>query len=166
MKRAPRSISGLLAGLLSGMGAAFALVGAVFAGLGVIVEGGGPGGFVLYGLLLLGAGGACALVRFRQRRAWTRLRAEGVPRPGRVLEVRHRLLITWNVDSVANLPGRNSPWTVRCGYTWNGRAYTVNSELLWREPLENSPGFTICVDPARPERAWADPDTLRYRWTG
>ena len=42
----------------------------------------------------------------------------------------------------------------------------MGSEFLWQEPLELSPGLTVYVDPARPERAWADPDTLRYRWSG
>ena len=41
----------------------------------------------------------------------------------------------------------------------------MNSEWLWREPLADSPGLTVYADPARPERAWADPDTLRYRWS-
>ena len=164
MKRAPRSMAGLLTVLFTGMGAVFALIGAVFVGLGVPVKGGNPWFFVALGLLFLGAGGVCALVRSRQRKEQTRLRTEGVPLPGRVLEIQRHPFITWNVDNVVTLPGQHSPWSVRCGYTLDGREYTVSSGLLWQEPLADSPGLTVYADPARPSRAWVDPDTLRYRW--
>lgn len=166
MKRAPRSMAGLLTVLLTGMGAVFALIGAAFLGLGVPVKGGSPWFFVTLGLLFLGAGGMCALVWSRQRKEQKRLRAEGVPLPGRVLEVRRHPFITWNVDNFVTLPGQHSPWTLRCAYTLDGREYTVSSELLWQEPLADSPGLTVYADPARPRRAWVDPDTLRYRWNG
>ena len=166
MKRAPRSMAGLLAVLLTGMGVVFALIGAAFLALGVSVKGGSPWFFVLLGLVLLGAGGVCTLVRCGQRKEQTHLRFEGVPLPGRVLEVRRHPFITWNVDNVVTLPGQHSPWSVRCGYTLDGKEYIVTSELLWQEPLADSPGLTIYADPLRPGRAWADPDTLRYRWTG
>lgn len=164
MKGAPRSMAGLLAGLLTGMGTAFALLGVLFAGLGVPVKGGSPWFFAGLGLVLLGAGGVCALVRHRERARWKRLRAEGVPLPGRVLAVERHTFVTWNVDSFTTLPGRSCPWFVRCGYTLGGREYAVTSEFLWREPLENSPALTVYADPARPRRAWVDPDTLTYRW--
>lgn len=164
MKRVPRSMAGLLTVLLTGMGAVFALIGAVFVGLGVSVKGGSPWFFVTLGLVLLGAGGVCALVQSRQRREQTRLRTEGVPLPGRVLEVQRHPFITWNVDNFVTLPGQHSPWTLRCAYTLDGREYTVSSGFLWQEPLADSPGLTVYADPARPRRAWVDPDTLRYRW--
>lgn len=166
MKRAPGSMTGLLAVVLPGMGAAFALIGAVFAGLGVRVKGGSPWFFAALGLALLGAGGVCALVRCGQRKEQTRLRAEGVPLPGRVLEVQRHPFITWNVDNLTTLPGQHSPWSVRCGYTLGGREYVVTSEWLWQEPLADSPGLTVYADPSRPGRAWVDPDTLRCRWNG
>ena len=165
MKRAPRSMTGLLAVLLTGMGVVLALIGAAFLALEVPVKGGSPWFFVLWGLVLLGAGGVCALVRSWQRKEQQRLRAEGISLPGRVLEVQRHPFITWNVDSFVTLPGQHSPWSVRCGYTLGGNEYTVTSELLWQEPLADSPGLTIYADPLRPARAWADPDTLRYRWT-
>ena len=164
MKRVPRSMAGLLTVLLTGMGAVFALIGAVFVGLGVPVKGGSPWFFVTLGLVLLGAGGVCALVQSRQRREQKRLRTEGVPLPGRVLEVQRHPFITWNVDNFVTLPGQHSPWTLRCAYTLDGREYTVSSGFLWQEPLADSPGLTVYADPARPRRAWVDPDTLRYRW--
>lgn len=164
MKRAPRSMAGLLTVLLTGMGAVFALIGAAFVGLGVSVKGGSPWFFVTLGLVLLGAGGVCALVQSRQRREQKRLRTEGVPLPGRVLEVQRHPFITWNVDNFVTLPGQHSPWTLRCAYTLDGREYTVSSGFLWQEPLADSPGLTVYADPARPRRAWVDPDTLRYRW--
>ena len=86
--------------------------------------------------------------------------------PGRVLAVERHAFVTWNVDSFTTLPGRSCPWFVRCGYTLGGREYAVTSEFLWREPLENSPALTVYADPARPRRAWVDPDTLRCRWNG
>lgn len=165
MRRAPRSMAGLLTVLLTGMGAVFALIGAAFLGLGVPVKGGSPWFFALLGLLFLGAGGVSALVQSRQRREQTRLRTEGVPLPGRVLEVQRHPFITWNVDTVVTLPGQHSPWTLRCTYTLDGREYTVSSGLLWQEPLADSPGLTVYADPTRPRRAWMDPDTLRYRWS-
>lgn len=164
MKRVPRSMAGLLTVLLTGMGVVFALIGAAFLGLGVPVKGGSPWFFALLGLLFLGAGGVCALVRARQRKEQTRLRAEGIPLPGRVLEIQRHPFITWNVDNVVTLPGQHSPWTLRCAYTLDGREYTVSSGFLWQEPLADSPGLTVYADPARPHRAWMDPDTLRYRW--
>lgn len=165
MKRAPGSMAGLLAVVLPGMGVVFVLIGAALAGLGVSVKGGSPWFFAALGLVLLGAGGVCALVRRGQRREQQRLRSEGVPLPGRVLEVQRHPFLIWNVDNFVTLPGQHSPWSVRCGYTLDGKEYIVTSELLWQEPLADSPGLTIYADPLRPGRAWADPDTLRYRWT-
>ena len=166
MRRTPGSMAGLLAVVLTGMGAVFALIGAAFLGLGVPVKGGSPWFFAALGLVLLGAGGACALVRSRQRREQRRLRSEGVPLPGRVLEIQRHPFITWNVDNFVTLPGQHAPWTLRCGYTLDGREYIVSSGLLWQEPLAHSPGLTVYADPTRPRRAWVDPDTLRYRWNG
>ena len=110
MKGAPRTMAGLLALLLTGMGAAFVLIGAAFAGLGAVLkDGGSPWLFAALGLGLLAAGGGCALVRLGQRREQRRLRAEGVPLPGRVLEMRRCTFLTWNADSLTTLPGQRSP---------------------------------------------------------
>lgn len=166
MKRMPRSMSGLLAVVLTGMGAVFVLIGAVFLGLRIAVSGASPWCFGILGVLLLGSGCISAVVRFRQRREWEHLRTEGVPLSGRMLAVQRHSLITWNTDSFTTLPGQNSPWSIRCGYTLDGREYSVSSEFLWQEPLTDSPGLTVYADPARPRRAWVDPDTLRYRWSG
>ena len=166
MKRAPRSMAGLLTVLFTGMGAVFVLIGAAFLALGVPVKGGSPGFFVTLGLVLLGAGGVRALVQSRQRREQRRLRAEGASLPGRVLEVQRHPFITWNADNFVTLPGQHSPWSVRCAYTLDGGEYTVSSEFLWQEPQADSPGLTVYADPTRPRRAWVDPDTLRYRWNG
>lgn len=81
-----------------------------------------------------GGGGGCALACLARRRSQARLRREGTAVSGTVRSVRHHIFVTWNTQSFVNVPGRNSPWSAVCGYTWGGRDYTVSTGLLWGSP--------------------------------
>ena len=84
---------------------------------------------------------------------------------GTVRSVRHHIFVTWNTQSFVNVPGRNSPWSAVCGYTWGGRDYTVSTGLLWGEPQEGAE-VLVWLDPDRPGRAFVDPDSVRLDLMG
>ena len=67
--------------------------------------------------------------------------------------------ITWNENDWINFPGKNSPWSVSCRYTWEGREYTVQSPLIWREPVRSGP-VTVYLDAKKPRQAAVDPDSV------
>ena len=70
-----------------------------------------------------------------------------------------------HTQSFVNVPGRNSPWSAVCGYTWGGRDYTVSTGLLWGEPQEGAE-VLVWLDPDRPGRAFVDPDSVRLDLMG
>ena len=106
-----------------------------------------------------------ALACLARRRSQARLRREGTAVSGTVRSVRHHIFVTWNTQSFVNVPGRNSPWSAVCGYTWGGRDYTVSTGLLWGEPQEGSE-VLVWLDPDRPGRAFVDPDSVRLDLMG
>ena len=59
-------------------------------------------------------------------------------------------------------PAARSPWTVYCEYDWAGKTYSIRTEYLWKQPSPNSPDLTVALDPAAPQRAVVDTQTLRY----
>ncbi len=86
--------------------------------------------------------------------------AEGTAVSGTVRSVRHHIFVTWNTQSFVNVPGRNSPWSAVCGYTWGGWDYTVSTGLLWGSPRRGE--ALVWLDPDRPGRAFVDPDSVRW----
>ena len=160
--RRPSSIFSVLAWILMIVGAIFLLFGLAAAALSLPMRNGDPWMFLPVGGVLLLAGGICALIAGQIRRTAARLRRLGVPVTGRVQAVKHHLFISVKQSAltVVNLPGQNSPWSVLCAYTWEGREYTVRSGLLWGQPSEGQHP-TVYLDPHRPVRAWVDPDTIR-----
>ena len=146
----PNSRAELCAWVLGLMGAFFLLFG---------------GAFLPIGAALLAAGGGCALACLARRRSQARLRREGTAVSGTVRSVRHHIFVTWNTQSFVNVPGRNSPWSAVCGYTWGGRDYTVAAGLLWGEPQEGAE-VLVWLDPDRPGRAFVDPDSVRLDLMG
>ena len=146
----PNSRAELCAWVLGLMGAFFLLFG---------------GAVLPIGAALLAAGGGCALACLARRRSQARLRREGTAVSGTVRSVRHHIFVTWNTQSFVNVPGRNSPWSAVCGYTWGGRDYTVSTGLLWGEPQEGAE-VLVWLDPDRPGRAFVDPDSVRLDLMG
>ena len=138
----PNSRAELCAWVLGLMGAFFLLFGGAVLLWDIPVGGAGPDwAFLPRGAALLAAGGGCAR------------------------SVRHHIFVTWNTQSFVNVPGRNSPWSAVCGYTWGGRDYTVSTGLLWGEPQEGAE-VLVWLDPDRPGRAFVDPDSVRLDLMG
>ena len=157
----PNSRAELCAWVLGLMGAFFLLFGGAVLLWDIPVGGAGPAwAFLPFGAALLGGGGGCALACLARRRSQARLRREGTVVSGTVRSVRHHIFVTWNTQSFVNVPGRNSPWSAVCGYTWGGRDYTVSTGLLWGEPQEGAE-VLVWLDPDRPGRAFVDPDSVR-----
>lgn len=131
----PNSRAELCAWVLGLMGAFFLLFGGAVLLWDIPVGGAGPDwAFLPIGAALLAAGGGCALACLARRRSQARLRREGTAVSGTVRSVRHHIFVTWNTQSFVNVPGRNSPWSAVCGYTWGGWDYTVSTGLLWGGP--------------------------------
>ena len=161
MKQPPQFVSQLLALVLGGLGAAFVLMGALFTLLHVPMRSGQSWMFFALGLVFLGAAAACLLWARRKLARCRRLRERGVRVEGTDCTAEHRLWINWNVESLTTLPGKNSPWVVRCQYQWQGQHYTVTSCLLWAQPAPlQRPA--VYLDPKHPRRAFLDPDTLSF----
>ena len=162
----PNSRAELCAWVLGLMGAFFLLFGGAALLWDIPVGGAGPDwAFLPIGAALLVAGGGCALACLARRRSQARLRREGTVVSGTVRSVRHHIFVTWNTQSFVNVPGRNSPWSAVCGYTWGGRDYTVSTGLLWGEPQEGAE-VLVWLDPDRPGRAFVDPDSVRLDLMG
>ena len=162
----PNSRAELCAWVLGLMGAFFLLFGGAVLLWYIPVGGAGPDwAFLPIGAALLAAGGGCALACLARRRSQARLRREGTAVSGTVRSVRHHIFVTWNTQSFVNVPGRNSPWSAVCGYTWGGRDYTVSTGLLWGEPQEGAE-VLVWLDPDRPGRAFVDPDSVRLDLMG
>lgn len=161
MRQPPKFFSQLLALVLGGIGAAFVLLGVLFAWLDLPVRGGGGWSFFTLGVVLLVCAGVCLLWYAGRRARIRRLRAGGVTVESVGCSVDRRVWITWNVRGFTNLPGQNCPWTVRASYVWNGKTYTVTSPLLWAQPAPVQYPV-IYVDPEHPRRAYLDPDTLSF----
>lgn len=114
-----------------------------------------------------GGGGAGApWACLARRRSQARLRREGTAVSGTVRSVRHHIFVTWNTQSFVNVPGRNSPWSAVCGYTWGGRDYTVSTGLLWGEAPGGGGGPRLAGTRDRPGRAFVDPDSVRLDLMG
>lgn len=159
--RPPNSISALCAMTFGLLGAAFLILDVVFGGLGLPVRGASSGwAFLPIGGVCLLIGLVCALAVRRRRRREGRLQSAGVAVPGTIVQVNHHIFINWNLEHFSSWPGRNSPWSVRCTYEYEGRTYGVDSGLLWKEPAPGLQHPTVYVDPTRPKRAWVDLDTV------
>ena len=158
--RPPDSISALCAMTFGLLGAAFVAAGTLYGCLGVSIRGAASSwAFLPIGVVCLLIGLVCALA-VRRRRRERRLQSAGVAVPGTIVQVRHHVFINWNLEHFSSWPGRNSPWSVRCTYEYEGRTYGVDSGLLWKEPVPGLQHPTVYVDPSRPKLAWVDPDTV------
>ena len=159
--RPPDSISSLCALTFGLLGAAFVVIGTLYGCLGVSIRGASSSwAFLPIGVACLLLGLVCALaVRLRRRRE-RRLQSTGVAVPGTVIQVRHHIFINWNLEHFSSWPGRNSPWSIRCTYEYEGRTYGVDSGLLWHEPAPGLHHPTVYLDSKRPGRAYVDLDTV------
>ena len=159
--RPPDSISALCAMTFGLLGAAFVVIGALFGCLGVSIRGAASSwAFLPIGVVCLLIGLVCALAVRRRRRRERWLQSAGVAVPGTIVQVHHHIFINWNLEHFSSWPGRNSPWSVRCTYEYEGRTNGVDSGLLWKEPAPGHQHPTVYVDPTRPKRAWVDLDTV------
>ena len=134
--RRPSSYGELLTLILAALGGLFLLLGLWGSAFSLPMRGGEAWMFAPLGLWLLSAAGLCAMLTAWQNLIRSRLLRDGTPVRGQVLSIKHHILVTWNTASCTNFPGKNSPWTLRCRYTWEGRDYTVTPPL----PVEQVPG--------------------------
>lgn len=139
----------------------FGMLGGAFLITGLVLLSVGAGGtlglvFFEFGVLCLMVFGASLMWADLLHRRWDSLRRTGKAAEGRVEQVTHHLSITLRAQ--AGNP-RGSPWSAVCRYRWEGEEYTVRSGLLWCRPRAGG-AVTVYLDPARPERAYADPSTI------
>ena len=132
----------------------FGVVGGLLAAIGLWQMGRAGAGYASLGLfqagvLILMAFGFCMMKAEIQRRHWYDLRRKGEPVQASSVEVVHHTALHW---------GKDSPWTVLCRYTWEGKEYTSRSPLLWAEPHPRQP-VTLRIDPKHPKRAWVEVTT-------
>ena len=158
--RRPSSYWELLTLILAALGGLFLLLGLWGSAFSLPMRGGEAWMFAPLGLWMLSAAGLCAVLAAWQSLVRERLLRSGTPVRGQVLSVKHHILVTWNTASCTNFPGKNSPWTLRCRYTWEGRDYTVTTPFLWDRPREGTQEPVIYVDPRRPRRAAVDVGSL------
>ena len=158
-KNSPDSISQIAALILMALGTLFSVLGLLGYVLDLPMKAGEARGSLPMGLVILAVGGACDLWARSKKAARIRLLTEGQPVPGEILEIRRHIFITWNENDWINFPGKNSPWSVSCRYTWEGREYTVQSPLIWREAVRSGP-VTVYLDAKKPRRAAVDPDSV------
>ena len=126
----------------------FGITGVLLAGVGLWSMGRQGGGYMALGLfesgvLLLMAFGACMLLADGLRRRWYKLPRQGTAVPAAWTRTVYHPGLSW---------GRAHPWSVLCGYEWNGREYTTRSPLLWVQP-EGEQTATVYLDPKHPRRA-------------
>ena len=159
VKNSPDSRSQIAALVLLALGTLFSVLGLLGYVLDLPTKEGESGGFLPMGLVILAVGAVCALWARWKKAACTRLLTKGQPVSGEILEIRHHIFITWNENDWTNFPGKNSPWSFLCRYTWEGREYTVQSPLIWREPVRSRP-VTVYLDAKKPSRAAVDPDSV------
>ena len=159
--RPPDSRSALCAVVFAFLGAAFLILGVIFGGLGLPVRGASSGwAFLPIGVVCLLIALVCALAVRRRRGRERRLQSAGIAMPGTIVQVRHHIFINWNLEHFSSWPGRNSPWSIRCTYEYEGRTYGVDSGLLWHEPAPGLHHPTVYLDSKRPGRAYVDLDTV------
>ncbi len=157
----PSSYSVLIALVLIPLGGLFALLGLLGQAFPFTMRSGEAWQFIPVGLILAAVGGLCILAAAQKKVIQSRLLAGGRPVQGSILEVKHHIFVTYNISSFTNCPGKNSPWTVLCQYTWEGRTYTVRSGFFWRKPSEYDQHPVVYLDPEHPKRAFLDPDSIR-----
>ena len=157
--RPPDSYAGLIALVLGALGAVFALLGLVGEAAAIPMRGGQASDFLPFGLTFLLAGGVCLGIDRLRAAARARLLAKGRRVQGEVLDVKRHIFVNFNTGDLVNFPGRRSPWTLLCSYTWEDKTYTVRSPFLWQQPA-NPRSVDICIDPARPGRAAVDLDSV------
>ena len=160
--RRPASYWEMLTLVLAALGGLFLLLGLWGSAVSMPMRGGSAWLFVPQGLWLLSAAGLCAALAAWQGLVRSRLLRGGTPVRGTVLSVKHHTLVTWNTSSLTSFPGKNSPWTLRCRYTWEGRDYTVTTPFLWNKPREGVQEPVIYLDPRHPRRAAVDVDSLTF----
>ena len=160
--RRPNSYWELLTLILAVLGGLFLLLGLWGSVSSLPMRGGDAWMFAPLGLWLLSDAGLCAVLAAWRNLIRSRLLRSGTPVRGQVLSVKHHILVTWNTASCTNFPGKNSPWTLRCRYTWEGRDYTVTTPFLWDRPKAGLQAPVIYVDPRRPRRAAVDVDSLTF----
>lgn len=125
----------------------FGIAGVLLAGIGLWSmgwQGAGYMALVLFeaGVLILMAFGACMIWADALRRRWYKLPRVGTAAPAIWTRTVYHTSLPW---------GRAHPWSVLCGYEWNGREYTARSPLLWTQPGEEETAV-IYLDPKHPGR--------------
>ena len=160
MRRPPESMPALLAVVLGGMGILFGLLGSLISLLKLPMRSGQGWMFLPIGAALLLAGAGCALEDRRRRRLRERLLREGTPVPGTLVSMRRHWLITWNASAFNNWPGKSSPWSLTCRYSWQGKDYLLRTGFLWARPAPERSAPVVYLDPDNPRRAVVDPETI------
>ena len=159
--RPPSSFSALFAQIFIPIGIFFALLGLIGTLISFPMKNGEPWVFLPIGVFLFLLGFICALDAVWSKSRRTRLLTQGQAVQGTIISVKHHVFVNWNINSFTTIPGKNSPWSLRCWYTWQGRDFTIRSPLLWHCPCKGqSP--TIYVNPQRPSQAVVDSDSIRY----
>ncbi len=158
----PRFFRTFPAVVLLALGTVFTLLGALgVSAVPIPMRSGEAWMFLPIGLVLLAAGVVLALSVRRTKRLQVRLRAEGVPVPGRVTAIRYHRYTSYGTDPDF-VAYKRSPWTVSCEYQWEGQTYTVRSSLLWQRPCAEGQQPAVYVDPNHPKKAFLDPGSLQY----
>ena len=157
--RPPDTYVGLIALVLGALGVVFTLLGLAGEAAAIPMRGGKASDFLPFGLTFLLVGGVCLCAARCKKAARARLLAEGRRVRGEVLDVKRHIFVSFNTRDLIQFPGRSSPWTLLCSYSWEGRTYTVRSPFLWQQPA-NPRSVDICIDPARPGRAAVDLDSV------
>lgn len=156
----PKCYEGLFALVFLTLGGVFSLLGLVGEALSMPTRGGEPLSFLLGGLPMLLFGIGLLWSARRKELRWSRLRSEGQAVPGQVApgSIRCRWYTSWGSDGFR----KRNPWSLVCLYRWEGRSYSVTSQLLWERPCEEGQAPTIYLDPRNPRQAWVDPESLKY----
>lgn len=160
--RQPQTIWSLCAFISGLMGTIFVFLGIIFYITGVPANGAPNWFFVPIGSVLLLVSIICLMKCHLQERRIKYLRAKGISVVGNIQSARHLVLINWNTRTFVNWPGQCSPWVIQCSYCYNGRTYTVKSNLSWLKPSANFQRPVIYLDPRSPAHAYVDMDTIKW----
>lgn len=159
----PSTLCSLCALQFGLIGAMLILFGAIFSLAGIPFKGGPSWFFLPIGAVLLLLSLGCRLLSCLQRRRIARLKAAGLQVMGEIQSVQHVIWINWkNTETFVNWPGQYSPWVVRCSYCYQGKTYTVKSDLSWLKPSSGAQRPIVYFDSRRPAHAYVDMDTIRW----
>ena len=118
--------------------------------------------YLPWGLGFLLCGGLMFLHMRRKRQLADQLLSKGRRVAARIVRIKRHTTANLSFSSSRGRAAARSPWTVYCEYDLAGKTYSIRTEYLWKQPSPNSPDLTVALDPAAPQRAVVDTQTLRY----